>query len=105
MMTFRDALKKNMESHGLSLAEVAKRSGVSYEQLKKFMQRESATTNVDDAVKIAAAFETTVNSFLQDHQAEDRIQIAKLYRSLSEQEIALLREIAASRSDPDQDQN
>lgn len=51
--TFREALIAATTKPGLSVREVAEWAGVSYEQLKKVVQREGASTNVEDARKIA----------------------------------------------------
>lgn len=51
---FRDAFLSALERSGRSLREVATSAGVSYDQLKKLKQGQSGSTNVDDAIAIAA---------------------------------------------------
>lgn len=84
--TFRDALKYWIEKTGKSFAEVARESGVSYEQIKKLSQGKSQSTNVDDAVKIANHFGMTLEEFLEDETVAVRSEIVEIYNSLSEQE-------------------
>jgi lambda repressor-like predicted transcriptional regulator len=98
MKTFREALISALERENKSLKSVCESAGVSYEQMKKVIQRESAKTNVDDAIKVAKALGYTINEFLADDLASDRIEIARIYSSLSPEEIRLIREIAKGRS-------
>lgn len=88
---FRDAFLSALENSDLSLAEIARRTGVSQEQLKKLKQRETASTNVDDAVKIAACFGQTLDEFLDEAALADRAEILRLWSLLDpeEQEILL----------------
>ncbi len=92
---FRQALIEALKHTGKPLAEVAEKAGVSYEQLKKVRQREDATTNVDDARKVANAFGVSLDEFLEDQTAQDRLEIASLYSQLSEAERRLI--LAAAR--------
>lgn len=92
--TFRQALLQWLEQTSLSLAVIAERSGVSYDQLKKVKARETASTNFDDAVKVAHAFGVTVDEFLDDDLASDRAGIARLYSELSPSELRVLRAAA-----------
>lgn len=61
---FRDSLENALKSTGRSMREVADTAGVSYEQFKSLRQGKSQTTNVEDAVKVAAAFGVTLDQFL-----------------------------------------
>lgn len=88
--TFRDALIDITERTGISLASVCEKAGVSYEQIKKLKQRPDAKTNVDDALKIAAALGLTLNELVEDDLAEDRALIVATYFRLSDQERRLL---------------
>ena len=96
--TFRSALLAHVEASGLSLKEVADRSRVSYEQLKKVRQRDTASTNVDDARRVANVFGLTLDEFLDDRTIEDRIELVQLYNQLSPQERRLLQAAAAGLS-------
>lgn len=60
---FRKALEHALEKKGVSLRSVATKSGVSYEQLKALKQGKSKSTNVDDAVRVAAAFGVSLENF------------------------------------------
>jgi len=46
------------------MKQVAEAAGVSYEQFKSLRQGKSQTTNVDDAVKVAATFGVSLEQFL-----------------------------------------
>ena len=92
--TFRTALLEQMDAAKTTLKEVAARSGVSYEQLKKVKQREDASTNVDDARKIANAFGLTLDEFLDDRTIEARIEVVELYSRLSPQARRILQAAA-----------
>lgn len=63
--TFRDAFIAAIQTTGKSMRQVARDAGVSYEQLKNLAQGKAKSTNVDDAVRIAASFGTTLEEFLQ----------------------------------------
>ena len=99
-MSFREALLKEIAARGTSLRKLCEISGVSYEQAKKLSQRPDATTNVDDAVKLARALGLTVNELLQDDLASDRIEQARLWSQLSEPERRMLQALAAATPAP-----
>lgn len=63
--TFRDAFLAAIKTTGKSMRQVALDAGVSYEQLKNLAQGKSKSTNVDDAVRIAASFGTNLEGFLE----------------------------------------
>lgn len=88
---FRDALLEAVKARKTSLKAVSEGAGVSYEQLKKVSQRPSASTNVDDAVKVANFFGLTLDEFLEDALATDRAAVVHLYTQLSDRERRLLR--------------
>lgn len=96
--TFREALLSAIAETGASIAEVARGAGVSYEQLKKVGQRETASTNIDDAVRVANFFGFTIDEFLQDDLASDRIAGARLWFELTEAEREILRAAARGRA-------
>lgn len=89
--TFRDALLDAVERTGTPLKAVADGARVSYEQLKKVKQRPVASTNVDDAIRVANFFGLTLDEFLSDETAQDRAAIVSTYFQLSEQERLLLK--------------
>jgi transcriptional regulator with XRE-family HTH domain len=91
---FKEALEAHRKEQGVSLKDVADGSGVSYEQLKKVGQRENASTNVDDARKVANHFGLTLDEFLGDRTIEARIEIVQLYNQLSPEERRILQAAA-----------
>ena len=95
--TFRAALLAMLDRTGFDLKAVANGSGVSYEQLKKLKQRPDASTNVDDARAVANFFGLTIDEFLEDNLASDRIALARQWTELTEQERDLLRSAARGR--------
>ncbi|WP_118138591.1 hypothetical protein [Oceanicella sp. SM1341] len=98
-MTFRDALISRIDAPGgPSLRAVAEGAKVSYEQLKKIKQGKSGTTNVEDAVAVAAYFGLTVNEFLDSNLAADRADVARLYSQLRPEERAILLDAARGRA-------
>jgi transcriptional regulator with XRE-family HTH domain len=62
--TFKEALEKALKKTGRSLREVCATAGVSYDQYKGYMQGKSRSTNVDDAIKMAHAFGSSMEDFL-----------------------------------------
>lgn len=91
VMTFREALLKALSETGASLSAVSEGAKVSYEQLKKVRARPEASTNADDAVKVAHYFGMTLDEFLQDHLAEDRALVIAKYTQLTDAEREMLR--------------
>ena len=96
--TFRKALLDALEQTNTKLAAVARATGVSYEQLKKVNQREDASTNVDDAVKVAHFFGQSLDEFLGDTTIEDRSELLDLYSQLSSSEQKFLLDVARARA-------
>ncbi|WP_127104347.1 helix-turn-helix domain-containing protein [Pararhodobacter zhoushanensis] len=98
---FYDALKDALTVAGWSIPQLCEKAGVSKDQVTKFMQRSAkgvkASTNVDDAVKLAHALGFTLDEMLQDDSAALRSDIASLWRSLDEGERDLLRAAARGR--------
>lgn len=60
--SFRAGLLAAIEHENISMAEMARRSGVSLEQLRKLSQRDTARTNAEDAIRLARALGTTVEA-------------------------------------------
>ncbi|OIQ38105.1 MAG: phage repressor protein [Roseobacter sp. MedPE-SWde] len=63
--TFRDAFLAAIKNSSKSMRQVSLDAGVSYEQLKNLAQGKSKSTNVDDAVRIAASFGISLEDFLE----------------------------------------
>lgn len=103
---FYDAFKEALEITGITAAQACAMAEVSPDQIKKLMQRgakgERASTNVEDAMKLANALGFTLDELLQDDTAALRSEAAALWRSLSNEERGLLRAVARGRDgDPD----
>nr|WP_111299409.1 helix-turn-helix transcriptional regulator [Paracoccus saliphilus] len=98
---FYDALKDALDSSGWSIARLCKEADVSTDQITKFMQRagkgQPASTNVDDAVRLANALGLTLDEMLEDRTAELRSEAADLWRSLTSEEREILRAAARGR--------
>lgn len=84
--TFRQAFLKALEESGFSVAEVARRSGVSKDQLNKLKQRDTAKTNVDDALKVAAVFGVTLEEFVNDQSVKEAADLSELLNQLAPEE-------------------
>ncbi|TJZ85808.1 helix-turn-helix domain-containing protein [Paracoccus hibiscisoli] len=100
---FYDALKEALTSSGWSISRLCQEAGVSTDQVTKFMQRagkgERASTNVDDAVKLANALGFTLDEMLHDQTADLRSEAVDLWRSLTPEERDILRAAARGRRD------
>ena len=96
--TFRQALLDYLASGGMQLPEIAKRSGVSHEQLKKVRQREGASTNVEDALAVANACGFSLDEFLGDQTRELRATVVDQYTRLTDAEKDLLLTLSRGRA-------
>lgn len=100
---FYEALNEALTASGWSIAFLCDKAGVSKDQITKFMQRgaqgKKASTNVDDAVKIAHALGFTLDEMLQDDTAVLRSEAAHLWQKLSQAEREIL--LAAARGQRD----
>lgn len=85
-INFRNAFLDALEASGLSVAEVARRSGVSKDQLNKLKQRETAKTNVDDARKVAEVFGKTLDDFIEGSITSEDIELADILAQLEPSE-------------------
>lgn len=61
---FREAFLHAIRTSGRSVREVAATAGVSYDLLKSLHQGKARRTNVDDALRVIAAFGVSVDDFL-----------------------------------------
>ena len=100
---FYDALKEALDAVGWSIPKLCAEAGVSTAQITKFMQRgakqnPNASTNVDDAVKIANALGMTLDEMIQDDTAALRSEAVSLWRQLSEGEREILLSAARGRN-------
>jgi len=97
-LKFRDAFLAALKVSNRSIPEIAAAAEVSKDQLNKLKQRPVASTNVDDAVRIANAFGLDIAEFLEDNTAQDRAAILGLYSQLTDRERSIL--LAASKANP-----
>lgn len=93
-LTFKKALLKALQATGKSVAEVARGAGVSKDQLHKVLQRDNATTNVDDARRVAVYFGRTLDQFLEDKEYTDLDDTVADLMKLTPQERRFLRNSA-----------
>lgn len=91
---FREALIDWVHRSGISVADLARKTGISKGQLDKLMQRRVAATNVDDAARLARFFGCTVEDFLgsgvpggEDGTALSRIRVLVGQLSPDEQDM------------------
>jgi plasmid maintenance system antidote protein VapI len=61
---FRDSLNAHMEATGMSVAKLARGTGIKTSQLYKLAQKQVNSTNVEDAVRIATFFGKSVEEFM-----------------------------------------
>lgn len=54
---FRERMLKGLERHNMSVAELSRRSGVSYDVINKVKRREGASTTAENAAAILAVVE------------------------------------------------
>ena len=77
MQTFREAILRATDAFDISLRKLADEAGGSYEQLKKVRQGKSASTNVDDANRVAGALGITLDQLLSgEYERPPSIEIA-----------------------------
>ena len=88
MVSFRDSFVRHSE--GVSIVDIANATGISKHQLYKLKQRETATTNVEDAIKIARYFGMSLDDFLNESSLKPDIEITSLAQKLPD---PLLREL------------
>lgn len=83
---FQDRFRAALAASGMSVAELSRRSGVSYHAIDKLKKRDGATTSVENARKLAAALgmgtnyppalDRLVNIFLKLPEDKRRLLIA-----------------------------
>jgi phage repressor protein C with HTH and peptisase S24 domain len=76
--TFRAALEHAATTTGKSIRSIAESAGISYDKLKNLSQGKSKTTNVDDAMRVAASFGVSLEDFYEGllHPASDTVAVA-----------------------------
>lgn len=68
--SFREALLARLAAEGLTIAALARGTGVSLDALKKLSARDGASTSVETAILIADFFGETVNEFMSHRAAK-----------------------------------
>lgn len=76
MVTFREALDTAISRTGRTPAEIARRAGITYDKLRNLRQGKSRTTNVDDAMRVAAAFGVSLEDFYNGNLSNIDLRIA-----------------------------
>ncbi len=80
-----------LDRTGVSATELARRSGVSKAQIDKLRQRRANSTNVEDAIRIAACFGQDLEVFMGLHKRrDDRDQLAARIAKLNPAQMAML---------------
>lgn len=87
---FRTALLSHMEEHQTSIAELVSATGVSRDVINKLKGRAPSSTNVENAILIAAFYGKTVNEFIAGRKATAASRTRALLDLLSEEEVQLV---------------
>jgi len=99
---FRTALLQHIEKHETNVTHLAAATGVSRDAINKLRAREGSTTNVENAMLIAAYYGKTVNQFVSMKPASEASVISalvELMRPEEQQRLAgKIREILAERA-------
>ena len=81
MRSLRQNLQVLMGSHGMSMAQLAEKAGISYETLKSLIYSESKDCKVSTAISLAKAFDISIDELLGsgtiEAEAMESIQIAR----------------------------
>lgn len=94
---FREAFIQHIRVYDVSIAEVARQTGVSKHLLNALHQRKTQVPNVADAIKIARFFGKTVDQFLEidDIKNEDAMLASKIARLSPEEQRVVRAQIDA----------
>lgn len=90
MKDFRDALLWHMNAYRTKVADLAAGSGVSLDIIKKLRTRAGASTNAEDATKIAAFYGKDVKEFINREEVPSDRAISHLIDLLEPQERQVL---------------
>lgn len=90
MNDFRDALLRHMARDHTTIAKLAKCAGVSSDIIKKVRTRPHASTNAEDASKIAAFYGKSVAEFIRCEEVPSVDAITALLALLTPEEKRLL---------------
>ncbi len=103
-MGFKENLREEMEFQDIKPKELADKTGISVNTLRNYINAHDALPNIDSAVKIAKALNTTVEelvegrkNFQEDHKSEAAGKFLSIFAGLSQNDqksvIALLEEM------------
>ncbi len=81
-ISFRIAFLSALAASEKTLEQIAEAAGVPLDTLEALMMSEHASISVEEAIKVAGSFETTLDQFLEDSSVSGHIQIAQLYSAL-----------------------
>lgn len=87
---FQAALAWHMKRHETKIVDLVKGTGVSRDVINKLLGRNNASTNVENAVLIAAYYGKTVNQFLLRQDVEPSTQLANLFDMLPPSDVPLV---------------
>lgn len=87
---FQTALKWHMEKQGTSITDLVRGSGVSRDVVNKLLSRPNASTNVENAIMIAAYYGMSVNQFMELREVTPDEAAANLFELLSPEDRQLL---------------
>ena len=88
--TFVKEFARRVKEQRLRISDIAEATGVSKDQLYRLSREERYSTNVDDAIKIAAYFGQTVNEFVGGTREEIEDTLLRQIAQLSQAERKLL---------------
>jgi plasmid maintenance system antidote protein VapI len=88
--TFSEALVDHLTKHGTRVTDIARATGVSKEALYSLKYGKTQNMTVDDAVKVAAFFDETVEEFMGLSSAQVRDSFYQRLSQLSDRERAIL---------------
>lgn len=103
-MGFKENLREEMEFQDIKPKELADKTGISVNTLRNYINAHDALPNIDSAVKIAKALNTTVEelvegrkNFQEVHKSEASGKFLSIFAGLSQNDqksvIALLEEM------------
>lgn len=87
---FQEALMWHMDRHETTIAEIVASTGVSRDVINKLRTRPNSSTNVENAMLIAAFYGKTVNQFVMKEEATTSSRMAALFQLLEPEETRLL---------------
>jgi plasmid maintenance system antidote protein VapI len=87
---FQIALKWHMERYDTKVVDLARDTGVTRDVINKLLRRENASTDVENAILIAAYYGKSVNEFITLRDADETSQTRALLDLLSPEARRLL---------------